>query len=252
MVPVVRPRTLLLLATALTLLLNGLSLAIRLIATPAQRAGDEDAHGPFRGSYRLLRLLDADGEHNLPTWFSVVLLLLVALVCAGIAVEQWSSRSTWRWHWAGLALAFAYLSLDELAQLHDLASPVMARLVGDSGVLRFTWVVLAGPLVIAFALSYIPFLRALPRRAALLLVLSGAVYVGGALGLELLGSLIRNEGYGRGSLPYLWETTFEELLEDVGATLALFTVAGYAAARSAAQLTGAVRGGAHRLPDAVR
>ena len=252
MVPVVRPRTLLLLAGALTLLLNGASLVIRLIATPAQRAGDEDAAGPFRGSYRLLRLLDADGEHNLPTWFSVVLLLLVAVVCASIAVEQWADRSRWRWHWAGLALAFACLSLDELAQLHDLASPVMARLVGTEGVLRFTWVVLAGPLVIGFALAYVTFLRALPRRTALLLVLSGAVYVGGALGLELVGSLLRNAGHGRGSLGYLWETTFEELFEDVGATLCLFTVAECAVARYAPRLTAAVRGGAHRMTDPVR
>jgi hypothetical protein len=53
-------------------------------------------------------------------------------------------------------------------------------------------------------LLYLRFLLRVPRRTALLLVLSGAVFVGGALGVEFIQALIiRDVGKREEILPYL-------------------------------------------------
>jgi len=218
MLLVIPARAVLLLGLLGTLLLNGLSLALRLPLSPEQRART-DPEEPFPGFWLLDGTFNADGEANVTTWFSAALLLSIALVSAGVAVRERQGGSRWRWHWLLLAVTFCYLSLDELAHL-DLG-----------GVLFFSWVVLGAPLVLLFAAVFVPFLLALPRRTAGLLLLSGAIFVGGALGMELVGGWVASEGAGSFSSDYVWATTVEELLENLGAALCLYAIADYAADR---------------------
>ncbi|WP_409332708.1 hypothetical protein [Trujillonella humicola] len=183
-----------------------------------------DPSVPFPAFLQLLRLLDTDGEGNIPAWFSSALLLSIAAVSAGISSAAEPALSGGRWHWRVLAAIFAYLSMDELAQIHEETIPAVAELVPQEGVLTFGWVVIAAPLVLVFVLAYLPFLLRLPRRTALLLVAAGALYVGGALGMELVSGWIYSEGDGFASPAYVWATTVEELGEMAGATLCLATL----------------------------
>lgn len=232
MLPVIRPRHLLLLTAALAVAVNVASVTLRLIALPLVQA--RDAAGapaldePFAGFTLLLGQVDADGEANLAAWFSSLLLLLVALTSAGIWLTARREGTPWRWHWLGLGLLFGYVSLDEVAQIHELAIPLMAQVVEARGVLTFAWVVLAAPLVLVLAVLFLPFLVKVGHRTGLLLAVAGTVFVSGALGLELLGGWVFDT-VGPVSASYVWVTTVEELLENLGATLALYAVTRHAA-----------------------
>lgn len=155
-------------------------------------------------------------ERNLPTWYASALLLGCAFVLAGIARVAGSRREQgWR-HWWALALAFAYISLDESVGLHE----HLGGLLSLGGVLFFTWVVPAALLVLLGGLAFLPFLARLAPRRRGQFILAGGLYVGGALLMELpLGWW--TEQHGNDNLVYALIDHVEEALELVGASLFL-------------------------------
>jgi len=130
------------------------------------------------------QLVALDEENNLPTWFSSFLLLTAsaALVLkrAGHDPMATGAMSTTRElrFWSLLAGGFFVLAIDEVAGLHESFHSAIDTL----------WVWSAAVLVAACALYFVPLLRILPRRTMLLYVLSGAIFVGGALGVETIGA----------------------------------------------------------------
>lgn len=214
---VARPRALLVVLLPVALLLVLLSLAATLVGL----ASPDGA--PFEGYDRLLETVSVDLESNVPSWFSTSLLLLGALLLLDVAGTAHRERSRWRWHWASLVAAFLYLSVDEASLLHETGNAVLERAGVDTG-LRFGWVVIALPLVVAFAAAMVPFLLALPRRTAGLFVLAGVLYVGGALGMEVVGGRVWDAA-GRESAAYAVVSSAEELLEMVGAVVFAWAVA---------------------------
>ena len=106
------------------------------------------------------------------------------------------------------------MAFDEMLEFHE----QLSKLFSLEGVLHFSWIVPAGILVLALGAAYIPFLRALPRRIALRFVLAGAVYVGGAVGMELpLGWWTVH--HGEDNLGYGLIDALEEALEMLGSNL---------------------------------
>jgi hypothetical protein len=79
-------------------------------------------HDPFLLQVRAsaVRLVWLDGECNIPSWFSSALLLLCSFLLAVVAAAQRQRRDGRFGHWLALSLIFAFLSLDETAQLHEL------------------------------------------------------------------------------------------------------------------------------------
>lgn len=226
MLPAVRPATLLVTAAALTSVLTALSVWVRVRALDPDSSAlfGQDPPTAFAVAFRLF---DADSEANVPTWFSVAMLLMIALISLGITTLLRDRGAPLHRYWAGLAVVFAYLSLDELAGMHEELIPRLSLVVEARGALTYPWIIVATPLVVAFALVYSRFLWRLPRRTAGLLLLAGALYVGGAIGLEAGGGLIVDED-GRITLGYVLATSAEELLEMAGAALCLYAVADYA------------------------
>ena len=164
----------------------------------------------------LVTFLSLSYERNLPTWYASALLLGCAGVLAAIARVASLARAPGRRHWWALAVAFAYLSLDETVGLHE----HLGGLLSLGGVLFFTWVVPAAGLVTVGGLAFLPFLARLPRRRRAQFILAGVLYVGGALGMELpLGWW--TERHGNDNLVYALIDHLEEALELVGASLFL-------------------------------
>ncbi|WP_375758794.1 hypothetical protein [Corallococcus exercitus] len=164
----------------------------------------------------LVAFLSLSYEENLPTWYASALLLGCALVLALIGRAAGLSRDPGRRHWWALAIIFAYLSLDESVGLHE----HLGGLLSLGGVLFFTWVVPAAILVLLGGLAFLPFLARLPPRRRAQFILAGALYVGGALGMELpLGWW--TEQHGNDNLVYALIDHVEEALELVGSSLFL-------------------------------
>lgn len=170
----------------------------------------------------LLFLFSLSYEQNLPTWYSSMLLF-----CSGLAVWQRRAHApSHRLHWRGLALGLMAASIDESVELHER----LGGLVGTSGILYFDWVIPAGLVVAVVAILYLPFLRSLPRDTGRRFLLAAAVYLGGALLMELpLGYW--TEGHGTDNLGYALIDWVEECLEICGASLFLHALLGLEASR---------------------
>lgn len=173
-----------------------------------------------------VRLTDVNGEGSVPTWFQSSCLL----ACSALlwTVGRTSRERGLRRHgaWRLVSAAFLYLSIDEASALHEGVNRPVREALDLDGPLYFAWVVVAVPLVLAFGLVLLPWLRDLPRRTRVAFLASGAVYVSGTVGLELVGAVLW-QSVGRESLVYAVATTVEETLEMTGMLLFLAAVAAY-------------------------
>lgn len=159
----------------------------------------------------LLPKLSLSYEANLPTWFSSSLLLACAVAAGSIA----AARQPLHRHWWCIAALATYLSLDEAAEIHE----HLGGHLDTTGWLYFDWVVPASLIVVALVVVFVPFIRALHPRTRLRLIIAGAIYVGGALIMELpLGRW--TDVHGSENLGYALIDWVEETMEMIGATLA--------------------------------
>lgn len=171
-------------------------------------------------------LFDLREEANLPQFYSSFLMLCSAalMFIAHRALPVPSSR----WGWRLPALVFLFLAADEVGQLHEKTIKITRTMLGggDLGAFNYAWVVPYSVLVIAFAAWGIGFLRALhDRRTVVGLVVSGLVFVSGAMGVEMVEGALMH--HGRDSLVMWTAYTIEESLEFTGLLLLLRTLLGH-------------------------
>lgn len=193
--------------------LNGLSLFIRfLIRYVGLDIGDDFS-----------RLFDTAKEANITSWFSSELLLIAGALLLLIARVKTHSSDKYSNHWNAMAWFFFFLSMDEIAGLHEELIVPLRNATGATGIFHFAWVMVAIPLVLLFVLINIRFLFSLPRKTAYQFVVAGALFVTGALGFEMLGGLFNGvTGIYRGL------TATEETLENIGAGLFIVALLTYA------------------------
>jgi len=181
----------------------------------------ELAHHLGAGSQSsLVPLLSLSEEANLPTWYSSMLLFSCGVALAAIAATVARAGGPYRRHWAFLGLVFVYMSLDETAQLHERLNSVVPPL---HGAFYFGWIIPAGIVVALLGVAYLRFVAHLPASTRRRFILAGALYVGGALGMEVpLG--IWADRSGADNLGYVLIDFVEESLEMFGATLFLLAL----------------------------
>ncbi|ALO45064.1 hypothetical protein [Pseudohongiella spirulinae] len=162
------------------------------------------------------QLFDVDEENNIPTWFSSANLLLAAGLTLVLAADKWQSHDRWRVHWMLLGWGFLLLSLDEMAGLHESVNVVTEA----------SWAIYALPLVLLLAIIFFRFLYNLPVRTASLLILSGLIFLGGAIGVELYTEpyLYNDE---LDTLAYNLWTPIEEGMEMYGVILFQYAILEY-------------------------
>ena len=163
----------------------------------------------------LVSYLSLSHEGNVPTWLATVLLFSSAIAAASIARRA----LTFQRHWWGVAAVFAYASLDETAQLHE----HLGGNISAGGVLYFDWIIPAAVLLVGLALIFLPFVRALEAGTRRRLIVAGAIYISGAVLMEMpLGWW--TDRAGTDTLGYALIDWVEETMEFVGASLALLAL----------------------------
>jgi len=140
----------------------------------------------FPGAIQLYVLFDAAEEVTIPTWYASSLLLGAALLFAAIAVFAARERQPLTRHWYGLAAIFLGLSIDEAADAHGAISYRMSDALDVSGPLTYPWVIPGAIFTVAVALAYLSFLRQIDPLLRRRLLIAGALYVSGALGMEMV------------------------------------------------------------------
>lgn len=163
-----------------------------------------------------------DSETNLPSWFSSLLIAFVGLLMlwtSGAERRQGIRTAT---GWTVLGLGFFLLSLDETTSLHERFGGINLNIPDPWGLLTFRWVAFGAiGLIVGFTL-FLPFLLRLPRTTARRLLTAGAVFVAGAVGMEMIDGALRS-AYGTGPI-YAIGYCLEETFELLGMTLGLRAV----------------------------
>ena len=164
---------------------------------------------------KLVPLFDFRQEHNFPTAYAS----MAILVCAGLlAFIAWSTRPLDRLesnYWLVLAGVFLFLACDELFTFHEHLIVPVRRMLGTSGLLHWPWMIPYGLGLVGLGIAYLPWLLRLPRRTRRLFIGSGTVFVAGAIVFEMLGAQ-ESELRGTGGVFFSVLYTFEELFEMLG------------------------------------
>ena len=167
---------------------------------------------------------DLNYEGNIPTFYSFLALLFSSVLLGAIAHVKNLDSDRYKNHWKILSFIFLYLSLDEMCQVHEYFAPQMEKLLNAPGFL--TWVVPFGFLVAIFALSYTKFLFHLPVSTKKMFVAAFALYIGGAIGMEMPGEYLAHT-IGTQTVPYLIVMTSEESLEMLGIVVFIHALMSY-------------------------
>lgn len=171
--------------------------------------------GPHPDLSAKVWLLDVDVERSAFTWISVLSLFAAAGLLFIAADEASSRRDPFKWHWYFLALLFLLLSFDEFCGIHEKVSSALGSRMDNSGLLYFAWAAPAGILSLVGLVAYLPFIRSLPPRIGVLFLLSAALFLSGAVILEMFGGSVA-EVEGVESVRYRILTNMEEGLELAG------------------------------------
>jgi hypothetical protein len=167
-------------------------------------------------------LFDLNGERNVPTWFSSSMLLLCCVLLAAIAHSEGREGGRDVLHWRLLSAIFLFMSVDEAVQIHEQTIDPLRSVFGTGGIFHYAWSVLGLAFVLAFAVVYFPFVARLDARTRRLFVVSGALFVGGALGMEFVQGW--HDGlYGMDGTTALI-TTVEEVLEMSGVVVFVYAL----------------------------
>jgi len=196
-----------------TMILSGMGIAVEIVGNR------QDGDG-------WLFLFDLDREWNVPTIFSALLLFGASVLLAAIAAECRRNLYPSVRYWIALAAIFFFFGLDELFGIHNSTKWLVPESVGHIAAFKFRWVV---PGIIATLIlvgSFLRFVFSLPWRARLGIIIAGFVYVTGALGFEILGS-IQAARHTKDNWTYSGLMVAEETLEMVGAVAFLSVLLAY-------------------------
>lgn len=184
------------------------------------------AHYGVETIFQDMRHIALDEEMCLGAWYSSMMMLASAGMLLLISRLAARSKHGDVGYWSLLALLFVGMSLDETTSVHEVFLEPIREALDVSGPLYFAWVVPALVMVPLFALAYLGFLRRLPRPYGMWLTVSGAIFVAGALGMEMVGG-VTFLAYGEHGLPYIVSFIIEESLETIGMTSFVIALASY-------------------------
>ena len=143
-------------------------------------------------------------------------LLLAALLMRRLGrISAREAAADWRW----LSRLFIFLALDEALQIHEIfIIPGLRQHIHPA--LASTWVIPYAVLALVILWRCRGFLRSIPTATASRPLRAGAVYIGGAIGMEMVGSFAVRSSLIRLHSPWYGAITgIEESLELLGIIL---------------------------------
>jgi len=187
--------------------------------------------GGHSNMFGLLPYFNLDRERNIPTFYSVALLLFAALLLLIIRAMEAKARARGSRMWGILAGGFILLALDELVSIHEKLSVPVRTVLGieKAGVFYYSWIVPGLVAILAVGFFFLRFWLRLPNRTRILFAVAGFLYVGGAIGMEMVGGSYVTI-HGNATAAYAVIATVEETLELAGVVLFIRALLGYLAA----------------------
>lgn len=165
-------------------------------------------------------------KKNIPTAYSFLILVICSVLLAIIALIHNKNRDRYRKHWKGLSIIFFILAMDEFCSIHELATHITRHTFKTTGLFYFAWVIPGMAFLSIFVFAYLKFVLSLPNKIKLGFIVSGTIFVSGAIGMELIGGSFF-ESYGPDNLIYMMIATFEEMLEMSGIIIFIYSLLEY-------------------------
>jgi len=183
---------------------------------------------PVDNMASLISVVDMDTELSIPSIFSFILLSVAAALLVLIAAHMKKAQARHAAQWYVLAAGFAFMAFDEGASIHELLMAPMGRLLGGSqpGIFYFTWIVPALAGIALLGLFFVRFIIDLPAKTKRAFLLAAALYLGGAVGFEMLGGELASVE-GMKNFNFCIVATIEELLELSGTIVFLSALLAY-------------------------
>ncbi len=171
--------------------------------------------------FDFIQMVDLDQEANLPTLFSSVLLLIASFLFYLLAkVSKEKTKEEYK-YWLGLSFIFVFLGFDESATIHETIGDYTEKFVDASGYLHYPWVLSYSLLLIILGILYLRFFLRMEKKIFRSFMLSAFIYLGGAVGFELLGAK-ESSLHGEDTVLYCTLYTIEESLEMFGVILLIY------------------------------
>ena len=214
--------------SAVARVLGAVALFFVVLSTAGQLVKYLTGHDELMG---LLSLTYVDDEWNFPTLFSVLLLAVASLFLAVVSVLARKQKDPDTWRWAVLSFGFLYLAFDEGLALHERLGDVLRALLGQSAEseLPTSYLVIRGLIAaVILGLLFSGFLRRLPARTRFSFLFGGALYLGGAVVIDILGAkwvVAHTEQ----NLTFVFIATVEEICEMAGVILFIYALLRYLA-----------------------
>jgi hypothetical protein len=167
-------------------------------------------------------MFNLDREMNFPTWYTALMLAFCALLLRAIAVGKKTQHDRYYRHWQILSIVFWLMAIDEVFTIHELLIiPDIAKALKLPWFLHSMWVIPGLIAVLIFAQQYWKFTLHLPGESRYHFVLAAIIYIGGALGMEMVGSYYA-ELEGQQHLTYALMATLEEVMEMMGTIVFIY------------------------------
>jgi hypothetical protein len=177
----------------------------------------------------IIRQFSLDDELNLPTAYQAITLGCAALLLWIIAYRERQLQHRGVAQWAILGCIFLLLACDEAFRIHERTGQFRDALpMGLGRRFRTGWIMFALFFVTVVGLSYLRFLFRLPRNIAYLFIVAGAIYVTGAMGMEIIVDPWV-EAHGRLNMTYQLLATLEEVMEMTGVGIFLYALTSFLA-----------------------
>jgi len=171
----------------------------------------------------LYNLFNIRTEGNIPAYYSSTTILFASFLLGFISLFRKTNGMSYSL-WLVLSIIFFYLSIDEAVQLHERVGVIVDNNFNLTGYLSWGWVIPYGLLFIIFSVVYyFKFLPQLPKKIFWLFIISGSIYVVGAIGVEMLGA----KNYHSDNFSEITNAicySVEEALEMIGIALFIYSL----------------------------
>ena len=171
-------------------------------------------------------LLDFDRPTNLASWFQSALLLLSSLLLLIIYKIKKDTKNKFYFHWFVLSVIPIFLSMDKIMSFHNVFIEI-AKVVSEAqGLAHYILIIGITSLIYTFIVVYLALHDDMPKSTQIFLFIAFAIYLEGAIGIELIKQkFISLETYSH--FAYYLLLSIREFLETSGVIVLIYALISY-------------------------
>lgn len=139
-------------------------------------------------SLTLPNIFLVDVERNIPTLYAGISLIISSVLLYFCGYCEKPKKKKLNYYL--MSLLFLFLASDEIFMIHEIFGRYLRNNLETSSFFYYAWVIPYIILTILVSLYFFNFIKKMPKRIFKLIIISGILYVGGELILEIIAGYI--------------------------------------------------------------